>query len=287
MRISIVSALLAIGCAAAPTPSGCPPFRVDVRVPGNRALDRAALAPIVGRLEEVRPGPLAYYDLFEAEGGLDDAVGRLRTAYFDRGYVQVSVAEPAVELADDRATLRITIPVSEGPRYRIGTAQVVEVDEGGEPYGTELPFGVEPPPLPPPETPRGLPGVRDGSFYSRSVVDEAIEQVRALYGEHGYALVDLEPFARVDVERARIDLTLHVRRGTSYVIDAVEVLDERDGPRAEDTGIRVGERYVRSRVDAAQRALERRYPDREIRARVEPIDDAPGRALLRFVLLER
>jgi hypothetical protein len=269
----VLLAIASLGCASAPG-SACAPFRVSVEVPGNHALDDAALATIVRPLETVRAGPLAYYDLFGDR--LDAAVSGLSAAYYDRGYVNAAVREPTVELSEDRASLRIVLPVSEGERHRVAGVRVVELDEQGE-----TARGHEP------TTPHGLDGVRDGDWFSRSRVAEAMQALEALYEEHGYALVELVPTTVLETDPPRVSLRIGVQRGPAFVIDAVEVLDERDGPLRVPTGIAIGERYVGSRVREARRSLEARYPDREVRSLVEARPGSPGHALLRFVLIER
>ena len=51
----------------------------------------------------------------------------LQAHYWDRGYVQVKVANPLVELSPDKQSMYITIPIDEGPQYKLG-----KVDVNGE-----------------------------------------------------------------------------------------------------------------------------------------------------------
>lgn len=93
----------------------------------------------------------------------------------------------------------------------------------------------------------------------------------------------MTPSTSVDLERARVDLTVQI--GRAYVVDAVGVLDE-GGDRREDVsllGIRIGERC--SRFERVRAALLEAHPHREGRVAVEPRGDETDRALVRFLLL--
>ena len=48
----------------------------------------------------------------------------LQAHYWDRGYVQVKVGTPVLELSPDKRSLYITINIDEGPQYRLGKIDV-------------------------------------------------------------------------------------------------------------------------------------------------------------------
>ena len=48
----------------------------------------------------------------------------IQAHYWDRGYVQVKVANPLVELSPDKQSMYITISIEEGPQYRLGKVDV-------------------------------------------------------------------------------------------------------------------------------------------------------------------
>ena len=48
----------------------------------------------------------------------------IQAHYWDRGYVQVKVANPLVELSPDKQSMYITINIDEGPQYRLGRVDV-------------------------------------------------------------------------------------------------------------------------------------------------------------------
>jgi outer membrane protein insertion porin family len=48
----------------------------------------------------------------------------IQAHYWDRGYVQVKVGNPLVELSPDKQSMYITISIEEGPQYRLGKVDV-------------------------------------------------------------------------------------------------------------------------------------------------------------------
>ena len=276
--------IVLLGCASGPA---CPASRVTARVLDEGASTSGAQAALDQSLGRVPAGPLAWYRLYD-DGALDDARARVLAHYMDSGFANVRIEEPAVELAPDRGTVGITLRVQAGPRFRLGSVRVVEIDAAGARTDEALPLGVRAPePLV-----REAPGLTSGEWFSRQRGADAIQQIRDRYGEQGYAMAEVTPQAELHVEEARIDLVLEIERGPAIVIDAIEILDEERGDRTRallpGTGLSAGEPYRLSRIRAAERALA--SPDRDLRwMLVRASDDLAddSHRLLRFMLLRR
>lgn len=108
----------------------------------------------------------------------------IRTHYRNHGYIAAQVGQPTtetLETSDDGETrwIRLSIPVTEGERYRIGR------------------FGFNGNTVVQSEQLRPLFDVDEGDFYSEEDIREGIEKVQELYGTGGYfeffAFPDLQP----------------------------------------------------------------------------------------------
>ena len=262
MRATFVPVLLLLaGCGGA-RPS-CPPIGVELRLPGARGPDAEAV--LRRELGEIRGGPLAWTDLAER---LPRAGTAVLDDYVARGYWDARTEAPVLELSADRRRVTITVPVSEGARYRVGALAFRDA---------ERPDGV----LGESEARAAL---RSGDWALDSQLAAAGDALRRAYGERGHAHCDVQviPHRR----EGTLDVTFEVTAGPAYVIDAVDELGEQ-GPiplEAPLASIPLGELYVRSRIDRVQQELEALHPGMRVSLRVEPLGDEPDHALLRALV---
>src|SRR5215510_4520654 len=90
---------------------------------GNHALSDAELRDVIvtreGSLLSIVTSAGTYReDVFQRDLLL------IQAHYWDRGYVQVKVANPLVELSPDKQSMYITISIDEGPQYRLGKVDI-------------------------------------------------------------------------------------------------------------------------------------------------------------------
>ena len=102
-----------------------------IRFVGNRGISAGDLRGAMQTGESGFFSFLTNNDNFEEEH-FDEDITRLQALYYDRGFLQMQTGTPRIELTSDRRFIDITIPVTEGPRYRIGRLDIREVDADGE-----------------------------------------------------------------------------------------------------------------------------------------------------------
>lgn len=146
-------------------------------------------------------------EMFEAD------VTAIQAHYYDQGFLAVAIGTPRVELSPDRRFIDITIPVEEGPRFRVGRIEVAEVD--GE--GTEVE------PLVPVQELRDGVGVEPGDWFSRTSIAEGLQELTRRYRDEGYAYANLEPETDVDSERRIVDLNVNIERGPVVYIERINI----------------------------------------------------------------
>jgi outer membrane protein insertion porin family len=143
----------------------------------------------------------------------DEDVLRIQALYYDRGYLSIQVDPPRVELTPDRNQIDITVPIREGPRFRIGRMRVVEISAEGqevEPLG-------------------GRRAVREkvesesGEWFSRTKVAEGIERITRHYRDASFAKVQVEPETELETDKRLVHVTVVIRRGPACHVERIEV----------------------------------------------------------------
>jgi len=111
----------------------------------------------------------------------DEDVLRIQALYYDRGYLNIQVAAPRIELTPDRQQIDVSVPIKEGPRLKIGRLRVIERDEAGnevEPLGGRRAVREKVPAQP-------------GDWFSRTKLSEGIEGITRHYRDASYAKVEV------------------------------------------------------------------------------------------------
>ena len=131
---------------------------------------------------------------------------RISAQYFDRGYINVKIDPPDVELSPDRRYVYITIRVEEGEQFNIGS-----IDVSGD-----LLF--------PKEELMKYIGSKEGEVFNRSKLGEDLKRLKTLYEDKGYAYANVSPLTRVDPEKRLVDLTFDFQRGEKVYYERINIV---------------------------------------------------------------
>ena len=117
--------------------------------------------------------PKGQYD----EGAVETDRAKLRAHYLDEGYLDAEIGPPQRLEKGDGTRKRLTIeyPVTEGPRYRIGTVHVEGVKE----------FPVQ--------QIRNLLPIRTGGAARMVDIEDAVQTIRDYYGARGHVATGVDP----------------------------------------------------------------------------------------------
>jgi outer membrane protein insertion porin family len=144
---------------------------------------------------------------------LQEDLGKLRDLYRERGFKNVSIAEPQIEvrIRNPEATdpkrqkrrLLMTIPIDEGERWRIGDVTI----EGNEVYADEVLLRAF-------DRPRG-------EWLRASAVDKGVEAVTDLYRNSGYLYSNIE-IELVERPENVADVLIRVFEGDQFTVGRLE-----------------------------------------------------------------
>lgn len=154
-----------------------------------------------------------FFSFFTGEGtyrqeAFDRDVQVIQYAYFDRGFINVRVDKPTVQLSADKRYIYITIRVTEGEAYDIG-----KIDFAGD----ILPDVSK-------QTMAALMRSRTGARFNRTQLSQDIVSVSDVYYDRGYAYANINPVTNVNADTKTVDLTFEVQKGPQVTIERIDVV---------------------------------------------------------------
>lgn len=133
-------------------------------------------------------------DIYSKEK-LEADLEALTSYYLDRGFLRFKIESHTVSLSKDKAKVFITINVSEGKQYRIGSIRI----SGKYPVAeAEI---------------REKITVKPGQIFSRVAVQESLNEVAARLAEDGFAFAKVNIIPDVDEKLDQVSLTFYLDPG--------------------------------------------------------------------------
>lgn len=179
------------------------PVRIHaVRFEGNRKFKDKVLR------RQMKTKKKWFLSFLTGRGNLDHEVlktdtERLTAFYYEHGYIDVRIDEPVVQREDDG--IAVTIKIEEGEIYDFGRVALA---------GDVLPDA---------EAARDALGAKEGETFRASRLRSDVNLLTDLYGDLGYAFVNVTPDTAVDQSLRRVDVTYRISRGPEVYIDRVEI----------------------------------------------------------------
>ena len=219
-----------------------------IRFIGNENLSEDDLHAIMQTSETKFFSFLSSGDTYRREVFNDD-VTRVQALYYDHGYLAVEVSEPHVELTPDRHYVDVTIPVVEGPRFKVRRLKALEIDDRG----------AEITPLMGRRNLRDSIHLNPGDWFSRSVIAKDIEDIRRWYRDRGYAKVEITPQTELDMKTERVDVAVTIRRGPLVYVQRINMKGNdktRDEVLRREARIVEGQLYSQTLVERSKERIE-------------------------------
>jgi outer membrane protein insertion porin family len=212
----------------------------DIAFVGNEKIPDAELRGIIatntgGALSFLTDGGIFQEEVFERD------LLMITAYYYDRGFINVKIGTPQIQLSRDKRYMYLSIPIDEGPVFRIG-----KIDFNGDLLGKKADYY------------QRL-TVASGEMFNRSKVGNDINELTNFYKDKGYAYVNVTPLTRVDLEKKTVDLTFEIARGNKVFFERVNVRGNsktRDKVIRREMKISEGELYSQTSLDTSRRRIE-------------------------------
>jgi outer membrane protein insertion porin family len=157
---------------------------------------------------------------------LDEDLSKLKEFYVNHGFLDVKIGQPRLDVEEDpkrkeliaqgkpaeelkalTKRLHLTIPIEEGPRYRVGNLTV----EGNALYKDDVVMRALHAPTKQRELQKGIFTKRDrllkeGEWFNLEALRGAVSNVQDLYGNAGYIYANVYPEKKQDAEKGIVDI---------------------------------------------------------------------------------
>jgi outer membrane protein insertion porin family len=160
--------------------------------------------------------------------------------YFDRGYINVKVSEPKLELSADKRSLYISLSIDEGQSYSIGS-----IDIKGDLLET-------------PDVTIGRLQVKPGEVFNRSKVAQDVQAIAEVYKDKGYAYVNSTPETLVNEKERTVSLSFDIQKGPLVSFERINIRGNsktRDKVIRRELRIYEGEQYSQSALEKSKRRV--------------------------------
>jgi len=126
---------------------------------------------------------------------LPNDVERIKEFYSNRGYLDVQVGMPSIELSDDKESFLLTFRIIEGQPYTIGSVTYT----GNTVFETEeLELGAF---------------VNPDEVFQRSTIRQEVTRITDKYGEKGYSFAEVTPSLIPNPETLTTQITFNIKEG--------------------------------------------------------------------------
>jgi outer membrane protein insertion porin family len=203
---------------------------------GNAHFSQGALRDVVSTREYAWFRFLSSSDQYNPERVQYDEE-LLRQFYLHKGYADFQMISANAELAPDRKSFYLTFNFTEGPRYRVGSLDVVSGIRNLS--GDKL---------------RKLVPLSKGEWFDGDALAEGITAVSTHAQDLGYAFAQVNPQVKTDPASKTLAITLNVVEGPQVYIQRIDISGN---TRTEDKVVRreltvaEGDGYNQTKIDAS------------------------------------
>ncbi len=172
---------------------------------GNANVSKRTLLKAMQTSEEGFFSFLTNSGIYSEEELQKDLV-RIRLLYETRGYIKAQVGQPIVREERVRGRIYVTIPITEGDRYRVAK---IDVRGGEDVVASE-------------ELKRKM-TLFEGDVFNKARLLADVRVMTSRFANEGYAFARVDPLTKLDDEKKTVDLTIQIDKGRKVYIGKVEV----------------------------------------------------------------
>jgi outer membrane protein insertion porin family len=240
----------------------------EINFEGNKSIKSKELRKIMETKEK------GWFSLITGTGKLsrdtlDRDLEKIAAYYFNHGYIKAKVGEPKINIQGK--WIYITIPVEEGPQYKVG-----KVDFQGDLLEDKAKL-------------LSLVELPKEKVYSREVVQKDLTTLADFYADFGYANADITPLVKENPEALTVDVTFDLRKGHKVYFDRIDIagnIKTRDKVIRRELRVYEQEMFSATKLKESIKNLRRLEYFEDVNFSTNP-GSAPDRMNLKITVKER
>jgi len=200
---------------------------------------------------------------------LERDMEKISAYYMNRGYIKVKVGEPRLDIRAGK--IYITIPITEGPEFKVGSIDFKgDLIEGKEQLRKRL-------------------EIIKAKVYSRETLQQDMTTLGDLYADHGYANADVTPLIKENEENLTVDITFDIQQGKKVQVERIEIsgnIKTRDKVIRREIRVYEQELFSATKLKESLKNLRRLEYFEDVNFSTNP-GSAPDRVNLKITVKER
>ncbi len=165
---------------------------------------------------------------------------RIEGYYHDHGYLRIKVLEPRIDINQKAREIHITIPIEEGPQFRVKT---LNIDGDAAVSPDEIQKSIQ---------------TKVGEIYNVSQLRQDILAITDLYSQKGYAYADANPISKLNDEDRTVELSIEIDKGKKVYVGNIEILGNiktRDNVIRREFRLKEGEVFDGSKLKRSKQRI--------------------------------
>ncbi len=244
---------------------------VDINIIGAQAFSESQL------LKEFELSTGGWFSFFTKEDQyskqkLSGDLEKLKSFYLNRGYLDFHADSTQVSISPDKQKIYITIPISEGPVFKISAIK----------FAGDLKI--------PEEEMRSLLLFKAGETFSRQKIVDSIKRITDRMGNDGYSFASVNPVPEIDYANKTAVFTLFVDPGRRTYVRRINI---QGNSRTRDEVVRREFRqleagwYSIEKINRSKERLERTFYFEEVNVESPPVPGSNDQVDLNVTVKER
>jgi outer membrane protein insertion porin family len=168
---------------------------------------------------------------------------RIQYLYLTKGYVQIQVGEPSVALAPDKRSMEVVIPVTEGPRFKVGALEIEMVDGDWLVQKSSLYEKLN---------------LKSGEWFDYAAMQADTAAIASVYRDRGFANANVGTDHKINPDTLTFGVTFRIQKGDPVRIRRIEIRgnkDTRDKVIRREMKIDEGDLYSGDLIRRSQRRI--------------------------------
>lgn len=176
----------------------------ELRIEGNKALSSSKIKGVMKTTERGLFSFITGKGYYKKNIVTED-LEKIKDLYYDNGYLKIAIGEPTVKIAEDKESMIVVIPLSEGEQYTIESVNIA----GNKAFADDVI--------------KKLIKLSPQKFFSKSVVRSDVNSINEIYYNSGYALVSVNPDITPDETTRLVKVVYRIEEGDKYRIGRIEI----------------------------------------------------------------